>query len=1664
MKSNFHTAFVAKSALSFLFIISIFGFPLLAQTYKLVGTGRYEEGSVYGMDADGSNPEMWVDFTHPRGPKYGSLIEANGKLWGMTIGGGTHNMGTIYSLNNDGTDFTKIHDFNGVNGRAPYNGLTLAQGKLWGMTFNGGINDNGVIYYLETDGNGYTKVHDFKYSDLTNGYDAAGKLIVSNGKLWGMAQGGGVNSLGIIFTIELDGSGFSIVHSFDNTNGRSPYGNSLTEINGTLFGMTTSGGTNDKGTIFKINNDGTGFSKVHDFDGNYGAEPYGSLIVSNGKLWGLTYYGGSSNWGVIFNMDTDGTNFNVVKEITGSSEGRFPLGDLYEYGNKLYGTSKEGGTHGRGSIYSINNDGTNYTIISSFSGYGGSAYPESSLVFSNGKLWGFATNIFNLNADGSDFEIVHDFQPTKGYNPSGRMAESNEKIWGTTRELGSLPARIFTTNIDGAGFEIVHSFAGGYGGDGGEPSPLVAIGDKLWGMCKTQGNSYGTIFYINNDGTGFTKVHDFDSDNGRTPYGTLMESSGKLWGMTFQGGANGEGVIFTINHDGTGYTIVHSFDDTNGANPYGELFESGGKLWGLTHNGGPLDRGVIFSIETDGSGFTKHHDINSLTNAQGPNGSFIEANGKLWATIENGGIISMNTDGTGLTLEHSITNGELLYGNLLHFNNKLWGVTYASQAGTIFTLDDDGTNFTEVLDMDPSFGAQLYYSYGAALIVVNQNHRPTYSDIPTQQYKEDDIGKQIKLTDYFDDVEDGPSGLAYTVENISEPSLFSSTPISSGTMSLNLAANKFGSAEITIRATDTGNKYIEGTFIINISPVADTPSITSASTSYGVKTVNGLVAARNAVDGNEVNYIRVTDITNGTLYLSNGSTVVNNNSFVSFSNASNGFKFIPNEVGTASFNIQASIGNTVGGLGGSKVQATISAGKKMLTASANNKTRKYGAANPVLTITYAGFVFGENAAVINTPPVLSTAAAPTSNVGTYDINISGASDNHYDFTFTKGTLTVTKADLTATAEDKSKNYGTDNPTLTISYSGFLNGDTKAEIDTPPTVSTTASKSSSAGDYPITLTGGMDNNYTIVKQNGTLTIKKLVLTATADDKSKVYGEANPTLTITYTGFLLGEGPSAIDDPPIPNTGAVINSPVGTYDINLSAGSDINYQINNVSGTLIITKATIIATTDDKVRSYGEDNPTLTVSYSGIIPGDDASMVDNPPVPSTTATAFSDPGNYTITLTTGSDNNYYISTINGTLTITKAALLAIAENKSKIYGEPNPVLTIRYEGFSGGEDASVLDVAPTVSTSVVENTLAGEYPISISTGSDKNYDIEVESGTFYVEKALLKVSIDNESKIYGEANPSFVIQYSGFLFDDGELSLDNFLTPTTTADESSEVGMYPIWIENTEDSNYEIEVTEGILTIEKAALVATAANKTRFYNEENPELTINYVGFVVGDNENDLDEIPSLTTDADVNSDAGVYTISITSGSDNNYNIELEDGQFIIEKANQVITFEELMDVSLNTGSITLEASASSGLPVSFSSGDNAIASISDNIVSLLTLGEVTITAMQEGNSNYSPAAPVSRILTISEITGIEDDEILSLNIFPNPASNYFTLQIDNPPTGKIKLATQEGKIVKKFDFNENAEYDVRSLNNGLYFILFETEKNNLVTRKLLINKR
>ena len=362
---------------------------------------------------------------------------------------------------------------------------------------------------------------------------------------------------------------YQILHHFTGgaKDGANPILGTLTRSGSTLYGMTSRGGGNNIGTVFKVNSDGSGFAVLHAFTSSSsdGSRPYGSLLLSGSSLYGMAASENTPDSGTIFRIETDGSGFRVLRTFTGN-EGKWPYDTLIQSGAQFYGMTTYGAGPGDG---------------------GGS--------------------IFRINTDGTGLQLLHTFTrgAGDGWAPHGSLLLVGLTLYGTTLFGGPADAgTIFRLNLDGTGFKLMHTFAGG-ASDGSGPygTTLTQVGSALLGMTRAGGSSGdGMLFRINADGSRFQVVRSFGStsNEGKRPMcGTLARGSAHLYGMTLRGGASNLGSVFQVAIDSADFKTLHSFAGgaADGALPYGSLVLSGSTLYGMTSEGGSNNLGVIFALD-----------------------------------------------------------------------------------------------------------------------------------------------------------------------------------------------------------------------------------------------------------------------------------------------------------------------------------------------------------------------------------------------------------------------------------------------------------------------------------------------------------------------------------------------------------------------------------------------------------------------------------------------------------------------------------------------------------------------------------------------------------------------------------------------------------------------------------------------------------------------------------------------------------------------------------------------------------------------------------------------------------------------------------------------------------------------------------------------------------
>jgi len=342
----------------------------------------------------------------------------------------------IFAAAADGQSLTTLHTFNEADGRQATDTLIRgSDGRLYGTTMYGGLNGSGTVFAVNPDGSRFTTLHAFANSDGAAPF--WGVIQGKDGRLYGVTLNGGQNQGGTVFAINTDGSGFSTLHFFQNANDGASPSSILQGSDGRIYGTFANGATSHGG-IFAINTDGTGFTEIATFTTGSSASPQGVLQASNGRLYGTTDDDGLG-YGTIFSLNTDGTGFTTLYRFTGQSDGSYPQALVQGADGRLYAGTYQGGTNNYGTIFAIGTDGTGFQTLWNFTGAAGGYSPFVGLSQGvDGRLYGVSFGgtptgslIFSLNPDGSNFAALYNFPGPLARG--GLMTGADGGVYGTTQ-------------------------------------------------------------------------------------------------------------------------------------------------------------------------------------------------------------------------------------------------------------------------------------------------------------------------------------------------------------------------------------------------------------------------------------------------------------------------------------------------------------------------------------------------------------------------------------------------------------------------------------------------------------------------------------------------------------------------------------------------------------------------------------------------------------------------------------------------------------------------------------------------------------------------------------------------------------------------------------------------------------------------------------------------------------------------------------------------------------------------------------------------------------------------------------------------------------------------------------------------------------------------------
>ena len=663
-----------------------------------------------------------------------------------------------------------------------------------------------------------------------------------------------------------------------------------------------------------------------------------------------------------------------------------------------------------------------------------------------------------------------------------------------------------------------------------------------------------------------------------------------------------------------------------------------------------------------------------------------------------------------------------------------------------------------------------------------------------------------------------------------------------------------------------------------------------------------------------------------------------------------------------------------------------------------------GSSSATLNIGSAGLsgVIGSDNVTLVSSGVTATFA--NKNAGTSKVvsvsgfTISGTDSGNYTLTQPSLTGNITAAVVTisgVTAEDKVYNATTTAAINKASAAlvGVISGDVVTLVSTSATGSfanKNAGTIKTVTTSGFTLAGTDAANYTVTQPATTASITAAGLSLSGViANNKVYnGNTVATLnssSATLTGIMSGDVVTLVSSGAsgtFANKNAGTSIPVSIAGYTLGGADGGNYTLTQPSANANITPATLTVS-GAKAANKIYDGTLLTTlnnsgaTLTGLFGSDDVHLVSNG---STGTFANKNVGtNKPVSIPgfsiQGTDKgNYTLTQPSLFADITARTLTMTANDLFKDYKT-----TLTFTGTEYTTNGLIAgDTPPPVTLSSPGSqisALPGQYVITITGGTISNYNVVYVNGNLTVGKHLITATADNKIKVYGSQNPPLTITYSGFIDDEDASVLDQLPVASTNAAITSNVGTYPITLSGGNDEKYLINFVNGNLEIQKAPLIITADNKTKVFGEISPELTISYSGFLNGQDYNVLDVKPVIETDATDNSDAGSYDINVSGANDNNYIITYNQGIFTIEKADQVVTFEKIPSTLRMTQEVELNATASSGLPVSFEFSDPKKGSLNANMLTLNADGKLTITSVQEGDHNWNPAPGVSQSIDI-----------------------------------------------------------------------------------------
>ncbi|MEM9935235.1 MAG: choice-of-anchor tandem repeat GloVer-containing protein [Bacteroidota bacterium] len=882
---------------------------------------------------------------------------------------------------------------------------------------------------------------------------------------------------------------------------------SLTLAESELFGYTESGGQFGRGVLYSVNLDGTNFQVRAQFPSTISGDK-SDLVYQDGKLWGIT---NPLNQGFLYYFDPL-TDSIVITTNFVDSTGRDPISNLTVHDGKFWGIARFGGDFNKGTIFSVNTDGTNLQAVHHFSEVSASGMENITMAFYDGKLWGTnrfgGTNsrgyIFSFDVNNNEFQVEYTVLNTdEATYPDYGLVVYQDKLWGILGSGGDFNSGALyyiDPSIPDFSPTLTISF-GAVAGSGLNDLPIVVeapgVGEVLSGITENGGeNGRGTIFFADPLENLFVYVS-LDNEDLEDAAGGLTHANGKLYSMQTAGGATDRGGLLSFNQLSSEIETLYEapIESPSGVFINSDLFAtSNGFYIGECNAGGRDNNGTIFSIDREGENFTVLYDFPDDSVGVQPR-RVIEKNGRIFGITGTGGnndegvIFTVDAAGQFGIVHHfeGDLNGRFPV-EIVAFNGRIWGYTSSGGPnfeGVLFSFAEDGTDF----QVENAFGGTN--NDGARpqgdLTIVGENLMGT-----TRNGGNDDQGTLYmvnaqntyqKVYDYIGEL-DLDERVKYTgdkawgLTDIDATDGFEEEYV---LYSIDLTTYEFTSEvnwqfpEVDGEDPDINpeplfiyNETIWGVFLDDEILAHNflwkyDPLTTTVDTIHvfddelmGLQPHSELIEFQGKLWG-------LTE--DGGLY---GDGVI----------------YRINEDGT-DFKKVADFGPDLVGTNPEEIPLLLAKGIASLTAPTDSLT--YGDDFPILTVTSDSeqeFVFSssdESVAEIEGNSVM------IKGVGSSILTTFHEESAYYFADSLAFTLNVAKAALTISVDSITRKYQEPNSVLAPVYEGFAYEEDENVLTAQAVITTDATQESDAGTYDISVSGATADNYEITHENGTLYI-------------------------------------------------------------------------------------------------------------------------------------------------------------------------------------------------------------------------------------------------------------------------------------------------------------------------------------------------------------------------------------------------------------------------------------------------------------------------------------------------------------------------------------------------------------------------------------------------